>query len=328
LNNFNLTISTENLSLASLTGRRYPKNSTVFTLDELTEISRNTVGALKMLYRIFKGTDPTGDTNCVSVKSILGAFKRFYGPVLCKASDGLVLYFGDEAIPFTTKKGSLVLPSALPETVEVKLAFDRAQLNGFDELVFKISVYNEANDTLITFCLPFRVADTDSLKGLAADTLQTMLERKPADLIAFIGEVPQGGSGNFEGPTLKLGQLDLDTYLITGYRPAKPQGRLTFILQLQGLMDAKDVPLQVYYKEAGGAINGGETEPMGTAQVWANWSLTAFFSTQPEITPENPAELIIRKIKKCPNGYSVDAAITHDSPSSTVVTEEDLNFEF
>jgi hypothetical protein len=155
-----------------------------------------------------------------------------------------------------------------------------------------------------------------------------MLERKPADLIAFIGEVPQGGSGNFEGPTLKLGQLDLDTYKVVGYRAAKPGGRLTFILQLQGLMDAEDVPLQVYYKEAGGAINGGETEPLGTAQVWANWSLTAFFSTQPEITPENPAELIIRKVKKCPNGYSVDAAITHDSPSATVVTEEDLNFEF
>lgn len=329
MNNFNLTISTENASLATLTGRRYTKGLTNYTFDELATVSKNTVGALKMLYKVVKGEDPAGDAVAMSVKSEDGAFKRFYGPTLCKNENGLLLFFGNESINFTVSKKGVFVPTVpLPESIEVKLSFEKTKLNGYDELAFKVSIFNEATDTLITFSLPFRVEDVNILKNMTADTLQSMLDRKLTDLIALIGEIPQGGSSDFEGPMLKLGQLDLDTYLITDYRAAKPGGRLTFILQIEGLRSPDGEPLQSFYKEAGGSINGGETEPLVKAQVWANFALVSFFATEPNITPETPAELLIRHVKKSVNGYTVDAAVTHDTPSTVSVTEEDLDFNF
>lgn len=330
MQNFAVTIAQENTALAGYTGKRYTSGQTNITFEQLMAVSKNTAKALKVLYKVFTGNEPTSDAVAISIKAKDGAFSTFYGPTLCKNDKGLLLFFGNETIPFTTKKGKL--EANLPDTIEVKLSFETAKFNGFDETVFKVSVFMEESDTLLTFSLPVRLApDSTGEKNIGdlkreytPDVLQTLLERKPAELIKVIGEVPQ--FNDFDGPLLKLAQLEEnETYTIIGYRAAKPGGRTTFILHLVGQLDNEDQPTQVYEVEKNGSI---EEAPLIEAEVWANSSMINFFSTKPEITKESPAELLIRGKKPTKRGVSVDAAIIWDNPDTVSVTEDELDFDF
>jgi hypothetical protein len=328
---FDASISQENTALAGYTGKRYSEALTKVTFEQLASQTKNTAKALKVLYKVFTGNDPKSEDVAISIKAKDHAFSDFYGPSLCKNENGLLIYFGDETIPFTTKKGKL--EANLPETIEVKLSFETTKFNGFDETVFKVTVFMEESETLLTFCLPVRLAPDptgekkikDLKEEFTPDVLQTLLERKPTELVKVIGEVPQ--FNDFDGPLLKLGQLEEgETYTIVGYRGAKPGGRQTFILRLMGNHDeATDMPTQSYEVEKDGELI---EEPLTEAEVWANSSMVNFFSNKPAITPNSPAELLIRSKKETKRGISVDAAIIFDSPDTVAIEEDDLDFDF
>jgi microcystin-dependent protein len=327
---FDASICQENTALASYTGKRYSDTLTKVTFEQLASQTKNTAKALKVLYKVFTGRDPKAEDVAISIKAKNHAFSDFYGPTLCKNEKGLLIYFGDETIPFTTKRGKLEVD--LPETIEVKLSFETVKFNGFDETVFKVTIFMEESETLLTFCLPVRLAPDSSgekkIKDLkeefTPDVLQTLLERKPGELIKAIGEVPQ--FNGFDGPLLKLSQLEEgEIYSIIGYRGAKPSGRQTFILRLLGNLDEEQKPTQTYEVEQNGEI---KEAPLTEAEVWANSSMFNFFNNKPAITSENPAELLIRGKKETKRGVSVDAAIIFDSPDTVAVEEDNLDFDF
>jgi len=317
---FNSPISTENASLGAYTGRRYNKGFNSISFTDLESVSKNTSKSLSVLYRVFAGIEPEADATAISIAVESGAFKRFYGPTLSQKDDQLAIDFNGTALTFETKKGALI--AGLPEGVDVKLGFESIDLNGFKETTFKVSIFIESSDTLLVFNLPIRFADYKAEKATTTDVLSTMLERKPKDLVAKL-DTPYAGS-DFDGPTLKLGQLITgEVYAITSVRAVNTTHGSSYMFTIE-----PTTPGQTYLEVA--SIEDTEEEvALEQAEVWSNQPLKSFFGSQPNITQENPAQLLIRGKKATKSGnITVDAACMFDSPDVVAVDEEDLDFNF
>lgn len=322
---FNCVVATENSSLAQYTGRKYTKGVTPISFEELAKVSKNTTKALSALIKVLSGSEPEPDTQAISIGAQSSAFKKFYGPELAQQEGQLGIAFGSTFYGFKLKKGAF--DGEPPEGVSIKFAFQVAELNGFDEITFKVSILLEATDTLLTFNLPLRWADYKADKP-DIEVLNTLLERKPEQVIELLAN-PYDGSGSFDGPTLKLGQLIIDeVYTVVGYRAVNTSNGGSYIIQLKGELNEAGEPIQDYLLNAN-VEDKGEQEPLIQAEVWANGPLKTFFGSQPNVTPETPAEMHIRSKKKTKTGnIQVDAAIVFDSPDVVEVEEEDLNFSF
>ena len=321
---FTCSIATENTSLAQLTGRKYTRGMNEFTFEQLTQLSKNTAKALSVLYKLVSGQEPAPEQQAFVISAQAGAFKRFYGPCLAAKDDSLVIAFGKDYFPITTKKGQLV--AELPEGVDAKLSFQVYEMNGFDEVVFKLVVSIDATDTLLTFPLPLRLADYKA-ELPEIDALNAMFERKPEQVIALLDE-PYDGSGSFDGPTLKLGNLlNEETYTVTGYRAVNTSNGPTFMVQIAGEREGDEL-LQEYLLNAS-VDDKGDTEPLDKAEVWANGTIKGFLNSGPAITPETPAQLQVRSKKKTKTGYiTVEVGLIFDSPDIVAVEEDDLDFSF
>ena len=324
---FSCVIATENPALAPFTGRKFSSGINPVSFKELTQFSKNTAKSLSMLYVILTGQQPDEEMTAISIGAKSGAFSRFYGPEFCRNEENeLGIAFGKTFLPIKLKKG--VFDGTLPaEDMEIKFTFQVAELNGFDELVFKVSILIGATDTLITFLLPIRFEDYKAKKP-EAEALQIQFERKPAEVAALLN-TPYDGSGGFDGPTYKLGQLMAgEIYKVVGYVPRNTSNGLTYLLNIEGETD-EEGPTQAILDVAGFDDSKPASEYLTSAQVWSNSSLKGFLGTNPAITPETPAELVIRSKKKTASGnITVDCSLIFDSPDVVAVTEEDLDFNF
>jgi hypothetical protein len=325
MQNYTVLIATENASLAQYTGRKYPKGMNPVSFEELAKVSKNTTKALSALVKVLSGSEPDPESQAMVVGTQSGAFKRFYGPELAAQDDQLGIAFGSVFYPMPTDKGAFA--GELPEGVSIKLGFQVAKLNGFDELTFKVSILLEATDTLLGFNLPIRWEDYKATKP-DIEVLNTLFERKPKEVVQLL-DAPYDGSGSFDGPTLKLGQLMIgEVYTVVGYRAVNTSNGPSFMIQIAGQVDEAGEPIQDYLSAANEEDKGNQ-EPLLQAEVWSNGPLKTFLSSGPEINEESPAEIHIRSKKKTKTGnISVDAAIIFDAPDVHEVEEDELDFNF
>jgi hypothetical protein len=327
LNTYRPEISTANTALAGLMGRRYESANVSMTYSEVySSVSPKLAKAYAMFYKILTGNDIADDTVLFTVNSADGAFKRFYGPTICKSTDGksLVLLLGSESIPLNLVKGTLK-DIYVPEEWDFGIKLAKEKIGEYDEIVLKVSLFHEAKEQMLVFPIGVRLhleedEATGKLKEPQFDELETVFSRSTTKLLPFIGDVPN--LSNFDGPLVKLSQLDENSvYIIVGYRETKPGGRTTFILQ--GLPSDVD---QGYSKDEEYVV----FDPEVGFEVWANTALQNVLMGKPEISEDKPAELIIRGMRTSKQGRTVvDCALiltpTEIDPEKL---EAELDFDF
>lgn len=323
---FRAEISDTQSVLTPLMARRYESGNTAYNLGQIREtLSKNIAKAYSLLYQVLTGNQAQDDLDVFTVNASNGAFKRFYGPTICcnAKRDGLILLMGSESILLTLKKGKLENLS-LPEGMDLAAKVAKEKVGNFDEVIVKVSIYIEGQDTLLVYPIPLRLKIEENDEGQKVepdfDALEQAFERNIKSLLPMVGDVPQ--LSDFDGPLIKLSQLDEDSvYKVVGYRACKPSGRLSFILHI-----LPTEPEQGYDKD--GEYTVFESE-LG-AEVWGNSSLVGPLSAKPEITEEKPAELIIRGMRQNKSGTTtVDCALIIAQPelkASDLEAELDLDF--
>jgi hypothetical protein len=314
-------ISSTNRYLAPLMSARYEKSITTVTHQELqSRYSKNLAKAYALLYKILTSKDIQQDTQIFSVKSEACAFKRFYGPQICKGTNGLVLLMGSETIDLEFTKGGLK-NLHIPEGMDVAMKVAEEEYGGFKDIILKISVYIEAQELTIVFPIGLRLVVSEAEDGTKVtpdlDTVETLFTRSPGKFAELIADVPN--VNDFDGPLLKLKQLkEGETYEVFGYRAVKPAGRLTFILSIrpteqgQTYTDDSDPDLENEFEQA---------------EVWANSSLKTALLSEPKIDDENPAQLLIRSVRANKSGTTtVDCALIVKVQSA--IAEDEIDFDF
>lgn len=299
-------------ALVPFTATRYKSQINPITWGQLGATSEGTKQALGAVYRVLTGKQPDPDSTVFSVKASGGAFGRFYSPLLCRGEgQTLKLQWGSEAILLEPKKGAI---KSNLVGAEVELTFEKAQISGFEETLFKVTVYFEAEDILISVYFGIRLEDYKRSRDYTSDILNGYLKHNLGDLNKILGEAPQAGSSD---PMIDLGQLEVgEEYAVIGYRAVKVGNRQTFILRLQGSEG------QTYTEGDGSKV------ALGVVEVWANPPLLPFFGTSPKVSPDKPAALLVRSIREGAKGKRVDCGIIYDSPESIQVSDDDLDFSF
>lgn len=322
---FRAEISNTNSVLAPLMGRRYDSATTQFTYQEVaSQVSKNIAKAYALLYKVLTGNDIPPETTLFTVAAADGAFKRFYAPTICKNSkgDGLILLMGSESIPLKLTKGEFK-DIYVPEGMDFTSKLTQEEVGDFKETIVKISIFIEAQDLLMVYPISLRLAITEDENGKKTepefDALEQVYSRSTAKLLPMVGDVPN--VSNFDGPLLKLSQLDEESvYSVVGVRECKPGGRLSFILHIQPT------------EEDQGYDKAGEYEmfPEIGAEVWANTAIKNVLLGKPEISEEKPAELIIRSHRKNKSGTTTTdcALIVQQKAIDPSSLEEELDFDF
>jgi hypothetical protein len=321
---FRAEISNTVPQLAPLMARRYGKANTPFTYQEVNQsVSKNLAKAYALLYKILTGNDIQDDTVLFTVNSADGAFKRFYGPSICRnaAGDGLILLMGSESIPLKLVKGQLK-DIQIPEGKDFSLKLAQEEVGDFKETVIKFSVFIEADDLILVYPIQLRLQLTEDDKGKKVepdfDTLEQVFSRSTTKLLPLIGDVPN--ISDFDGPLIKLSQLDENSvYQVFGVRSCKPGGRLSFIMAIR--------PTE---EDQGYAEENGDYVTFEQAEVWGNSAIKNVLQSKPEITEEKPAELVIRGMRTNSSGTTtVDCSLILTQPEIDPATlEEELDFSF
>lgn len=292
------SLGTENKALAPFQTRRYDNKYTPITFGELNQVSPQMASAWGLFVQWLSGEKPNDADIAFTIRANEGVFDRIFGATLCRKDDQIGFMVGNKFYPVNFKKG---VPEA-PDGLEVGASFAMAKLNGYESVYFNVNIYVEAKSANVTYTVPVRL--TEQAMDESSSNLNTFLKRDLKALRNALDEFPNLSGGL----TLKLNQLDLGTYRVTGYRAVNAKHGVTYILDIEG--QGGDI---VYSLEPMGMLTMGESANIDKCSVWANYKLSSVLSLDPVITPEKPAELQVASMRKTKAGHvSVDVALIVD----------------
>jgi len=335
------SISTSTRAFGPLTTRRYETKNTPLLLKDCPKSINKIVNLVGGLFKQeFEPEDQIG-----TISSEGGGFKKLYGPVLCQNDGKVILYMAGQELHVTSKLFQEVQMEINGNKVIVLAKFKNYNLTGLgDELCFSLEFFNEDSDTMVTFYCGVRVADYEA--EYTDDQFTNYGKRSVKSLVEALGEIPSNEW--FDGPTLKLSQLPIDSYMVIGYRGFTVDNRVSYIMRLlvsENLTyypdpTARETPDVEMLNIAEAFEEGVEAFPEGNptdgdgnllteVEVWANKSVGQNLSFEPVITEEKPAELIIRGVKVRRDGkVNVYASIIAKTDDTVLSEDDDLEFDF
>lgn len=285
------------------------------------------------------------DDQIGTIASEGGGFKKLYGPVLCKNEDKVILYIAGQELHVTAKlfKEATVEIAGKPVVVQAK--FKSFDLTGMgEELCFSLEFFIESSDTLVTFYCGVRVADYDAEH--TDDQFNGYGKRSIKSLVEVLGDIPSGEW--FSGPTLKLSQLPINSYMVVSYRGFEVDNRTSYILRLlvseeltyypepekREEPEVELLPIEAAFDEGVEAFPEGNPQDedgnlLTEIEVWGNKSIAQNLGFEPVITAEKPAELIIRgaKVRK-DKKVNVYCSLIAQTDESTLSDDDELEFDF
>lgn len=336
---FQLTAQIENPRYVNYLSARFAKTYNNTTLGSLIGNIPLQKG-YKWLFQVL-GAEATDETICFSVKAEQESFSSFMGATLCAKDGVLGIGIGGDFYPLPIDpKGKFngVLKVADGDEEEVEYGFEKVTIGGYEEIAFKISLTRAKGEktlTMVLYC-PLRLEDYKKKKDLKLEDLSTYLKRSHTKLIGLLAAPPE--ISNFDGDTISVDQLPYPLeegfthWDVVKFKAVNMGSRVSYLMEIRGeISEENDMPMRHYLTKN---EDGSKGDPVAfeRVQVWANKPLVPFFQSEPEITEENPAKLIIREVKEYPTKSGkiqtfVDTAIRFESPSTAVMVDP-FDFEF
>jgi hypothetical protein len=302
-----IDLSTNSAQLAPLSGREYNSEYTSLPNANLPKALRKD---LNTVFEFLVGEELPLDENTFLIKSRDGVYFRLFGPVLKAGADGvedttdgqLYIQWGPRYIPVGIVKGGFT--TADGREMEAEFGSYNFSGRGEDPALF-VSI--EVEDGQLV--LPVAIRFTDWENPVEPKVLNTMLKKKPEDIIGLVQKVAAKGTGS-SGPRIEAdGEVDFRDleinvpYEVINYYPCKTSYGLTYRVMIDN------------YPEEG-----------QVAGAWAHSSIRPLLATKPEINREKPATLTIRSKEELDGGKIRLRSTLLLSQQETGEEDLDLNF--
>jgi hypothetical protein len=302
-----IDLSTNSAQLAPLSGREYNSEYTSLPNANLPKALRKD---LNTVFEFLVGEELPLDENTFLIKSRDGVYFRLFGPVLKAGADGvedttdgqLYIQWGPRYIPVGIVKGGFT--TADGREMEAEFGSYNFSGRGEDPALF-VSI--EVEDGQLV--LPVAIRFTDWENPVEPKVLNTMLKKKPEDIIGLVQKVAAKGTGS-SGPRIEAdGEVDFRDleinvpYEVINYYPCKTSYGLTYRVMIDN------------YPEEG-----------QVAGAWAHSSIRPLLATKPEINREKPATLTIRSKEELDGGKIRLRSTLLLSRQETGEEDLDLNF--
>lgn len=303
-----LQVGTSSPELATLAGREYTSEYTSLPNANLPRAMRQ---GLDRVFTALTGTELPLEENTFLIKSQDGVYTRLFGPILKAGSDDVegteagkfYIQWGNRFIPVSLGKEGLTTESG--NVIESEFAEFNFSGRGNDHaLMVSIDDEDGSGQTV----LPIAVRFVDYQNPADLKVLNSLTKKdKAAQIIPLIEQVRPRGSGGLKRADhdVEFRDLKVDVpYQVTAYRAVKTTYGISYRIVINN-----------YPAE-------GET-----GEAWAHSSLRSLLSTQPEISEEKPA-LLVLKDKQVTTDGKVKIRCSLILSQQKEVSEDDLNLNF
>lgn len=245
---------------------------------------------LSVIHAALTGDELSDEGSTFTVRAdAAGTFKRLYSPTVFSTEEkGLIIRWGTDDIPLAVTGGKIGAPTA---DKKAKFAFKEEQIGKYNETVLSVSIAKDG--TLYTMPFPVKAADWEA--GVSPDVLDVLLEENPdaiAEQIAVAGDPTKRGEGNgprLQGHIIKVAELPIGTYTVTGYRSRETSYGTDYMIQ--AVVEEPFVATTRVKDEATEEWGDAEVEVSGFAIVKPNTALKKLLAAEPIIDETNPATL-------------------------------------
>ncbi|ATW62819.1 hypothetical protein SCBWM1_gp135 [Synechococcus phage S-CBWM1] len=276
-------------NLARLESRNYDQGYTKVPNSALPAVYQQ---GLSAIFQALTGEtlDPTENT--FAVKADNGIFKRLYAPAIFAAAEpaadeepltsALVIVWGDRKIPLSINKGE-IYTEASKALKNVK--YQVRDYGNFNDPSILISVTQGEK----VYSYPFVVRPADINEKLSSEEFEIMVEEHTdVEIAAHVQTVPSGEGGSlYHGHFVKVSQLPIGSYTITGYRSRDSQFGKDYFLQAK-VDEPFSAPVRMKQGEEWVEI---ETEIQDWCIVRPNSAMKKTLGADPVISEEVPATL-------------------------------------
>lgn len=247
---------------------------------------------LTAIHEALTGNELPEEGNTFTVRADnAGTFKRLYSPTVFSTEDkGLIIRWGTDDIPLSVEGGKIGSPNADKKT---KFAFKEEVVGKYNETVLSVSI--SKSGTLFTMPFPIKAADWEN--GISPDVLEVLLDENPdaiAEQVAIAGDPSKRGEGNgprLQGHIIKVAELPIGEYSITGYRVRETNYGTDYLIQ--AIVEEPFVATTRVKDEATEEWGDAEVEVSGFAIVKPNTQLKKLLAADPVIDEANPATLSV-----------------------------------
>ena len=246
---------------------------------------------LEVIHTALTGNALPEDGSTFTVRAdTAGTFKRLYSPTVFSTEEkGLIIRWGADDIPLAVTNGKIGAPTADKKT---KFAFKEEQVGKYGETVLSVSIAKDG--TLFTMPFPVKAADWEA--GVSPDVLDVLLDENPdaiAEQIAVAGDPTKRGEGGggprLQGQWIKVSELPIGSYTVTGYRAYEKDYGADYALQV--VVEEPFVATTRVKDEATEEWGDAEVEVSGFAVVKPNTALKKLLAAEPIIDETNTATL-------------------------------------
>lgn len=303
-----LNVGTGAPDLAPLAGREYESAYTALPNANMPKALRQ---GLDKVFTALTGTELPLESNTFLIKSDNGVYTRLFGPIL-KAGSAEVegteegkfyIQWGNDYIPVSLGKEGLTTASGT--VLEAEFAEFNFSGRGNDHAIM---VAVDEEDGSGQTVLPVAVRFIDYQNPPDLKTLGALLKKEKADqIIPLVEQVKPKGSGGMSRADhdVEFKNLEVDVpYQVIAYRSVKTAYGLSYRIMIA------DYPVE------------GQT-----GETWAHSSIRSLLATQPEISAEKPALLMIRDKQTMTDG-KVRIRCSLILSQQKEVSEDDLNLNF
>lgn len=305
-----INVGTSAPELAPLAGREYEKAYTSLPNANLPKPMRQ---GLDKVFTALTGEELPLEENTFLIKAEDGVYTRLFGPILKAGSEEVegteegkfYVQWGNRYIPIALGKEGLTTPSG--STIEAEFAEFNFSGRGNDHALM-VSVDEEDGSGQTVLPLAVRFVDWQNPPDLK--TLNALTKKDKADqIVPLVQKVASKGSGGGMSRAdhdIEFRDLEVDVpYQVISYRAVNTTYGTSYRIVLA------DYP------------SAGET-----SEAWAHSSLRPLLSTQPEISTEKPALLMVKDKQVSDKDGKVRMRCSLIPSQQKEVSEDDLNLDF
>ena len=272
-----INVGTSSPDLAPLAGREYTSAYTGLPNCNLPKAMRRN---MDMVFTALTGEELPLEDSSLLIKSEDGVYSRIFGPILKAGADGVegtetgraYIQWGNRYIPVSLGKEGVSV-DINGQTVSLEAEFGEFNFSGRgNDHALMIAVDEEDGSGQVVLPLAVRFTDWENPPEIKA--LNALMKKgKEADILSLVQEVsPRGGGRQRADHDIDFRDLEEGVvYQVIGYRSVQTQYGQSYRITLA------DHPVD------------GET-----AECWAHASLRPLLATQPEISVDKPAMLMIK----------------------------------
>jgi hypothetical protein len=265
---------------------------------------------LGVVYEFLTDTELPLNDYTFLVKARDGRFSRVFSPAVyvSKIDKHLVIKWGAEFIPVLIEEGELKLKSGK----KCKLVFKQEKVSGYDNPVLTLSFSTKDKEM---YLMSFPVRRVSLEDNIEAEELEMYLDNNDiSSLLDQIQEQPDPSSStqNEErdkystgekllGDIVKVSNLPVGEFPITAIRRYQNAYGIQHLVQTEISPESSFVT-SVSFQDDGGNWQREEREIVGKVVLKANSKLNKLLLSDPIVSEENPATLVILE-KGTFNGY-------------------------